>query len=271
MMYVGQLHHSSVVYARPSRASFAFTLVELLVVIGIIALLIGILIPTLAKARDQARRVECAARLRELVHASTLYLNSHRVYPPVAAQPAANAVFPGGITIELANIILSTWRTKELDPSHDITRWPASLVCPSRLEVDLLLDPNPAFGVPYWTSGYSYFGRCADAEQTGKPLARCSDRRGKKRGVLWADNLIYVAAGPQSGYAYFHYKGNMNVQWPLGTVEAPGNFLGTHRAWSDGSVEWLPKKHFDLDPAKADHQAGYRWEIPGGLRVWHYF
>jgi prepilin-type N-terminal cleavage/methylation domain-containing protein len=63
------------------RRRAAFTLVELLVVIGIIAVLIAILMPALGKVRKHAQEVHCAANLRSIGQALFMYTEQFHYYP----------------------------------------------------------------------------------------------------------------------------------------------------------------------------------------------
>jgi len=68
-------------FATPRRATHrapAFTLIELLVVIGIIALLIGILLPSLGRSQEMGRRTACLANLRSIGQALVMYANQNR-------------------------------------------------------------------------------------------------------------------------------------------------------------------------------------------------
>src|SRR5258708_30088852 len=65
------------------RKSRAFTLVELLVVIGIIALLVWILLPALNRAREQSPSVACKSNMRQIFFALVSYSNENRMWLPI--------------------------------------------------------------------------------------------------------------------------------------------------------------------------------------------
>ena len=271
------LHSSALIRDRFVPERFGFTLIELLVVIGIIAVLLGILLPTIIGARRAASEVSCKSRLRELTAATTLYFNDHRRYPLPQQLPAFGGPVPLAMTRELIDAIGSRLGWEPVDYHLLVSDLSPLITCPERMSVDVLHEPYPppVFGAPFWNTGYSYVGPVLD---TGSPAVvavapdRITNLRGTRRGVLWADNLIQLhSGGAPAGYAYFHFSGGHGIDPTYMTIPDPVSLRGHHRAWTDGSVEWLPRGSFDLSPGSADTDAAYRVGDPAVLSLHFYF
>ena len=93
-------NHPAFPAARSPRR--AFTLVELLVVIGIISILISILLPALNKARKKAQAVQCGSNMRQIYMAALLFSQENKghlprcylAYPELSTAATGNPQYP---------------------------------------------------------------------------------------------------------------------------------------------------------------------------------
>lgn len=149
----------SVASDRSNRDRAGFTLIEILVVVAILALLISILIPSLARAREQSRRAVCASNLHQQILGMYSYASDNRNFLPWRgwfsydiSEAHAEAYGGGGNKKVLVNLALLIG--KHLGKDWDVLYCPCTLATyrdsPSGLSS--LMDPDYRFS----HGGYNY-------------------------------------------------------------------------------------------------------------------
>ena len=240
------------------RRITGFTLVELLVVIGIIALLISILLPSLNRARQQAYDVQCKSNLRQLGIGMILYTNEWKAFPGARSKGAVGAQNAADWLVIWAPRVRRALKVS----SHKV------FTCPTQKDeqyywkeksttspVATLVGKEEGFGYNLGESvlvektvkltyGYNDWG---SADVVSVPTQRGlggdvigNTREVRSSAVRSASNLI-VLADRTLNLAYGATPSEFNVSLdPCDPQEAPATIHrgGANFLFADGHVEW---------------------------------
>jgi prepilin-type N-terminal cleavage/methylation domain-containing protein len=254
----------------------AFTLVELLVVIGIIALLISILMPALSRVRDQANRVKCMNNVRNILHAIIMYSSENKQSLPSCGWGGIKKGQPGWLyTTEMWG--LPNPLPRQYVEDGVVYRYLKSLEV---LKCPIDTERNAAGPTQEWTS-YLMNGAVQDYESDANPLA--PDYFGQIHKIskfkvmdvlIWESGESNLMTRLSLPYPPFNDSSSQPNEWiserhgSRGRLIVNGKVIGNGGAaigCTDGHTEWMSYADYirDIDaPGKNPSEPSRLWCAP---------
>jgi len=217
---------------KESAARCGFTLIELLVVIAIIAILVALLLPVLARAKERARRAECASHLRQIGIALHLYGEEYRDLLPdcTTDNPKfSGSYWPWDLNTNLVTDLMARGVTRPL------------LYCPSNPDMNDDAHWNCWQSTPSPIRVVGYVFLMNGCGQVPEELWRKSILGDAGKSAAQTE-LVIDAVGSQDD-DFFHIQGvNMDRTSHVQNHQPSGGNIG----FEDGHAEWRNFKDMSL-------------------------